>query len=177
MFSYNITERLELLLLQKEHAEELFALIDNNRQHLKEWMNWVDRVQSVHDTAASIEKTLQQAAEGGGFRAGLIFDGKLAGIINYHEIDWGNKKTSLGYWLGKEYEGRGLMTQAVQAFTKYAFNSMGLHRVEIRCAEENKKSRAVPEKLGFKMEGVLIESERLREGYVNQVVYGLVNAE
>jgi ribosomal-protein-serine acetyltransferase len=92
-------------------------------------------------------------------------------------VDWGNKKTSLGYWLGKKYEGQGIMTQAVDAFTQYAFDKMGLHRVEIRCAEKNKKSRAVPEKLGFQLEGTLKESERLAGGYVNQVVYGKVKTD
>ncbi|SDW86896.1 ribosomal-protein-serine acetyltransferase [Marinococcus luteus] len=175
MFAYKINDRLELLLLQKEHAGELFALIDKNREHLKEWMNWVDNVQSAQDTAANIERTLQQAAAGDGFRAGIRFEGDLVGVINYHEVDWGNKKTSLGYWLGEEYEGKGIMTQAVEAFTNYAFDRMDLHRVEIRCAEKNKKSRAVPEKLGFHLEGTLKESERLAGGYVNQVVYGMVN--
>lgn len=177
MFSYKINERLELLLLQKEHAGELFALIDKNRDHLKEWMNWVDSVQSVQDTAANIERALEQAAAGGGFRAGIRFEGDLVGVINYHEVDWGNKKTSLGYWLGKEYEGKGIMTEAVAAFTNYAFDRMDLHRVEIRCAEKNKKSRVVPEKLGFQIEGTLKESERLAGGYVNQVVYGMVKTE
>lgn len=177
MFAYKINEHLELLLLQKEHAGELFALIDKNRGHLKEWMNWVDNVQSVQDSAANIERTLEQAAAGGGFRAGIRFKGDLAGVISYHEVDWGNKKTSLGYWLGKKYEGQGIMTQAVEAFTHYAFDKMNLHRIEIRCAEENKKSRAVPEKLGFQLEGTLKESELLAGGYVNQVVYGMVKTE
>jgi ribosomal-protein-serine acetyltransferase len=69
LFVYKINESLELLL-QKEHAGELFALIDKNREHLKEWMNWVDNVQSVQHTAASIERTLQQAAAGGGVPGG-----------------------------------------------------------------------------------------------------------
>ncbi|MDZ5783259.1 GNAT family N-acetyltransferase [Marinococcus luteus] len=177
MFSYKINDRLELMLLQKEHAGELFALIDKNRGHLKEWMNWVDSVQSVEDTAANIERALEQAAAGGGFRAGIRFEGVLVGVINYHEVDWGNKKTSLGYWLGKEYEGKGIMTHAVEAIANYAFDEMELHRVEIRCAEGNIKSRAVPEKLGFQLEGILKDSERLAGGYVNQAVYGMVKTE
>jgi RimJ/RimL family protein N-acetyltransferase len=71
-----------------------------------------------------------------------------AGVIGFHKIDWNNKTTSLGYWLGKGYEGSGLMTKSVRACVNHNIVELDLNRVEIRAAEENTKS-AIPERLNF----------------------------
>ena len=66
-------------------------------------------------------------------------------MIGYHGIDWKNRGTSLGYWLGAEFTGKGLMTMSCRALTAHAFEAYGLKRVTIVCATENERSRAIPE--------------------------------
>jgi ribosomal-protein-serine acetyltransferase len=66
------------------------------------------------------------------------------------------------------------MTRAVKALIDHAFGELGLHRVEIRAAAENRRSRAIPERLGFEQEGILREAERVGERYQDLVVYGLL---
>lgn len=69
------------------------------------------------------------------------------------------------------------MTRACQAMITYAFHTMKLNKVEIRCATENVRSRAIPERLGFKEEGLIRQAEWLYDHYVDLVVYGLLASE
>ena len=65
----------------------------------------------------------------------------------------------MGYWLGEEHQGKGLMTAACRALVDYAFGELGLNRVVISCATENKKRCAIPERLSFRREGVKHQAE------------------
>ena len=177
MFSLRVDNDLELRLLEERHAEELSALSDENRDHLREWMPWVDESRTVEDRRNFIKRTLEQFANNDGFNAGIWFQGRLAGVIGYHRIDWRTRSTSIGYWLGASFQGRGIMTRVCRALVDHVFNGLGLNRVEIRCATENRKSRAIPERLGFTQEGVIRQAEWLYDHFVDLVVYGILVSE
>lgn len=66
------------------------------------------------------------------------------------------------------------MTRAVKALTHYAFHELNLNRVDIRAAVENKKSRSIPERLGFVNEGRLRQAEWLYDRYVDCIIYGML---
>ena len=83
--------------------------------------------------------------------------------------------TSIGYWLAESAQRRGTMTRAVQTLLDHAFGVWQLHRVEIRAAVNNTRSRAIPERLGFNQEGVLRAAERIGKRYTDQVVYAMLN--
>ncbi|MEC0276957.1 GNAT family N-acetyltransferase, partial [Peribacillus frigoritolerans] len=61
-----------------------------------------------------------------------------------------------------------------KALTDYAFIELKLDKVEIRVAEENKKSRGIPERLGFINEGCIRQAEWLYDHYVDHIVYGML---
>ncbi len=69
------------------------------------------------------------------------------------------------------------MTRACKAIIDHTFKDLGLHRVEIRCAAENFKSQAIPERLGFAREGVIRQAEWLYDHFEDHVVYGLLAPE
>lgn len=161
-------------MLDLQDAKQLFILTDQSKGSLKEWLPFIEKNKSLADTEAFIKSTMTQFSNNNGFQAGIWFEGKIAGVIGFHKIDWHNKSTSIGYWLGESYEGSGLMTKSVKAFVNYAFVELNLNRVEIRAAEENKKSRAVPERLNFSEEGHIRQSEWLYDRYVNHVIYGML---
>lgn len=177
MFHFVIDEDTELRLLEEQHAEALFALTDENREYLREWLPWLDDVTALSDTQEFIMRSLEQFSNNDGFQAGIWFQGELAGVIGFHEIDWVNRKTSIGYWLGATFQGRGLVTQACRALVDYAFDELRLNHVEIQCAVENRKSRAIPERLGFEEEGVILLAEWLYGHFVDHVVYGMLRGE
>ena len=173
-FRYILDEDAELLLLEEEHAAELYALTTASRGHLRRWLPWVDSVETVFDTQRYVRSCLQQFAEDNGFQAGIWYQGSLGGVIGYHAVDWVNRSTTLGYWLGESFQGKGLVTKACQALVDWAFREWRLNRVEIRCALQNQRSRAIPEGLGFTEEGVVREAEWLYDHFVDLAVYGML---
>ncbi len=115
---------------------------------------WIQR-QTEEDSMAFIQGAMQQAMQNNGFQAGIWSHGELVGIIGTHQIHWINRTVSIGYWLGEGYQGKGIMTKACQAVIRYLFEECGLHRIEIRAAVDNQKSRRIPERLSFSLEGIL----------------------
>lgn len=177
MFHIQVDKELFLAVLEKQHAEELFQLTDSSREYLREWLPWVDFTLSVEHSAQFIQAALEQYSHNDGFQLGIFQYGKLAGVIGLHHINWANKSTSIGYWLGEDFQGEGIMVRSCQAVIQYCFNELELHRIEIRAAVGNKKSQAVAEKLGFQREGCLRETEWLYDKYVDHLVYGLLEKE
>ncbi len=178
MFSLKVDDEIELGLFEERHAQTLFTLTDQNREYLREWLAWVDFTRSSEDSKGFIKITMKQVAENNGFQAGIWYKGELAGCIGYHYLEWSTRRTEIGYWLGQAYTGHGIMTRTARKLTEYAFGELGLNRVEIRCAPGNRKSRAIPERLGFTQEGTLrqvgLVHDRLLE---DLVVYGMLAAE
>lgn len=177
MFKHVIDDNIELRLVDMDHSEEMFKSIDSSREHLRKYLPWVDITKSSDDTKAFIESSKKQYAVNNGFNAGIWYKGEFAGVIGYHDINHSKKEVSIGYWLDEKYIGKGIMTKACREFIDYAFNTLELNRVEIRCAEDNLKSRAIPERLGFTKEGVIRDGELLNHGYVDCVVYGILRRE
>jgi ribosomal-protein-serine acetyltransferase len=147
-----------LTLLEENDAPELYALTDRNRERLRAWLPWADDVRSPEDTLRFVRGTRGSDTDR---QFCLKVEGRIAGCVGLHAIHRTHLCAFLGYWIGGEFEGRGLMTRAVRALTEHAFRDLGLHRVEIRCATGNARSRAIPERLGFRQEGLLRRAERV----------------
>ncbi|MFJ7841788.1 GNAT family N-acetyltransferase [Lysinibacillus sphaericus] len=177
MFRYSINEHTYLKMLDLNDVEELFALTDRSRETLREWLPFVDNVKTVKDTEQFVRNAMQQYADHNGIQAGIYYDGKLAGVIGYHQVNWQHKWTSIGYWLGNEFVGKGLVTNSMRAFIDFAFEYLKLNRIEVRVAVGNIRSRTIPKVLGFNEEGRLRDAEWLYDHYVDQVVYGLTAVE
>ncbi|PIC79003.1 RimJ/RimL family protein N-acetyltransferase [Sporosarcina sp. P18a] len=177
MFVHQVTEDISLKLVGQKDAEALFALVDGSREYLREWLPWVDSMTDVDQYGPIINAWLRQFAEEDGFQAGILYKGALAGFGGFHSVNYTNRQTSIGYWLAQDYQRKGIMTAVVSALVDYAFEEYDLHRVEIRCATENKRSRAVPERLGFKKEGVIRDGEFLYDHYHDLIVYGMLEDE
>ena len=167
----------ELRLLEERHAEKVYAAVDRNRVHLRRWMPWVDASRSADDVRAFIGRSLKRFAEHGFFQAGIWDGDEAVGVIGFHDPSEINHYISLGYWLDERRQGRGIMTRATAALVEFALIERGLHRVEIRAAPENARSRAIPIRLGFKEEGVLRQDEFLYDHYKDSVVYGMLAGE
>ncbi|WP_349409769.1 GNAT family protein [Pseudalkalibacillus sp. SCS-8] len=177
MFIFPIDQDLSLKLLEKKDIPELFALVDQSRNHLRKWLPWVDGMEKEEDYEPIIEMWLKQFAANDGFQVGILYQNQLAGMIGFHQIDHANRKTSIGYWLADHYQGKGIMTKATEALVDYAFHTLHLNRVEIQCGTENKKSAAIPKRLGFKKEGIIRDAEYLYDHYHDCALYSMLRKE
>ena len=177
MFTHRLRDNTELRLLEERHAQELADLTDRNREYLRVWLPWVDTNRTLDDRKNFIRGALEQFAQNRGFVAGIWHEGRLAGVIGYDAIDWDNRTTEVGYWLGEEFQGRGLVTEACRALVDHALEELELNRVIISCATENKRSCAIAERLGFRREGVRRQAEWLYDHFVDHVVYATLASE
>lgn len=165
----------ELKVLVEEDAERMFRLIDQNRMHLREWLPWIDSTREPANTRGFIEGTVRLKELNQGIHYGIWYEGSFAGTLGVHGINWANRNTTIGYWLGVQFQGRGLMTHAVYQYTNHlVFGKWNLNRVQIAAATDNVRSRAIPERLGFQMEGILRENEFVNERFVDHAIYGMV---
>jgi ribosomal-protein-serine acetyltransferase len=169
-----LSDHLSLELLTPGHADDLFRLTDENRDYLRQWLPWVDKVQTVDDTRAFILVAQAQFERHDGFQMVIHCQGNLVGTIGYHRIDWENRSTSLGYWLASAYQGQGIMTQACRVMVDHALRTLNLNRIEIRAATGNHRSQAVPKRLGFQPEGIIREGEWLYDHFVDLMIFGLL---
>ena len=177
MFSLRIDDDLSVRLLEERHAPGLFDLIDRNRDHLSRWFPWVEGTTDVAHTRDFLRRSLQKFAAGDGFEAGLFRADAHVGMLGLHYLRSEPGRTELGYWLAADAQGQGIMTRAVKGLTRILFDDYGLERIEIRCHPDNVRSRAVPERLGFRQEGVLRRVGMLRGEAFDHVVYGLLAKE
>ncbi|MCM3490269.1 GNAT family N-acetyltransferase [Alkalihalophilus marmarensis] len=174
MFYHYIREDLALKLVAVQDVEETFQLVDRNRAYLKEWLPWVDYSKTAEDTKSFVLANLKNYAEQKSLTTYIVYNKQIAGIVSFNTIDWNNKSVSIGYWIGQEFQGNGIVYDAVKALTNHAFHDLGLNRVEIRAAVQNEKSRAVAERLGFTQEGIVRETEWLYDHYVDHVIYSML---
>ncbi|SHF97526.1 GNAT family N-acetyltransferase [Ornithinibacillus halophilus] len=174
MLVYDIDEELTLRTLDERDAVALFSLIENSREHLREWLPWVDETTTLFDSQQFISSSDVLFKKKIGLNTGIIYNGELVGVAGFNKFDWNNGIGYIGYWLSKDYQGKGIMTRVVQALIDYAFEQLNLNRVDIRVAYENYKSRAIPERLGCRIEGQIRQAEWLYNHYVDHVIYGML---
>ena len=170
-------ENITLRELYEKDAGPLFQLTDSNRAYLREWLPWLDQNKSVESTLAFIQHNQQLSKSGNAASFGIWYRTELAGVISYNVIDKANQCAVIGYWLAEKFQGHGIMTKACAKLIEDAFLTRKLNRVEIHCAVENIKSRAIPERLGLTLEGVLRQKEFIYDHYNDMAVYSLLSTE
>jgi ribosomal-protein-serine acetyltransferase len=177
VFRKILREDVYLALLEERHASEVFAVVDRERELLREWLPWVDGSTEVAHTENFIRISLEQFADNEGFSAGIWSGGAFAGVIGTHKIDWLYRRVEIGYWIAAKYRGQGIVTEACRAVIEHAFHEWKLNRVEIHCAAGNAKSCAIAKRLGFQFEGVLREAQFLAGKYLDINVYSMLARE
>jgi len=155
----------------------LYRLVDANRAYLAEWLPWAAGQSGIETHLEFIRVARRQLADDNGFQAAILDGVDIVGVIGFHRIDWANRSTSIGYWIGALSQGRGIVTTAVRALTAHAFEVWELNRVEIRAATGNARSAAIPLRLGFVEEGVARQSERHGDSYKDLAVYSMLAAD
>ncbi|GAB4549088.1 MAG: GNAT family protein [Pleurocapsa sp.] len=174
MFFREIDRDLKLSLSIPQYAEELFKLTDKNRDFLKQWLPWLDNIQKVSDTQEFIELQLLKFQQKKALHITIFYQNQIVGVLGFNQIDTVNGIGYIGYWLGEEYNGKGIMTKSVQELVEIGHSYYSFNRIDIRCAVENSRSRAIPERLGFKNEGIIRQAVKYYDTYQDLVVYGLL---
>ena len=171
---FRVSDDIRLRMFREGDAVGVFHTVVRNLEHLKPFMHWATPEYSVESAREFIEISLSSAEARRGFSFGLFDRGEFIGSVGFVKFDWTVRKTEIGYWIDKEEEGKGIVSAACRVLIEYAFDELGMNRVEVRCSSKNERSAAIPERFGFKMEGVLRQSE-FRDGRLHDFfIFGLL---
>lgn len=176
-FVIPVRENIILRFIRPEEAEALYTLVDTNRAYLRKWLDWVDAQTGPDVSRENIIKRMEKAREGESLDLGVYEGEKLIGSMGFNGIHRKPRRAEIGYWLAENHEGRGIMTDCVRALISYGFKELKLHRIEIHCSTNNQKSFAIPERLGFKLDGILRDGSFLYDHFENSKVYSMLESE
>ena len=164
----------ELVLKQLERSDsiDIFNAIDSQREYLGKWLPFVEYTRKIYDT----EKYVNSVVEAPEDRFEYVFtirkNDNFVGLIGFKDTDRLNNKTEIGYWISERYQKQGIVTRSVDQLCHFAFNSLDMNRIQIKCAVRNHASKVIPQKLGFKFEGIERDGELLTGGvYTDLEVY------
>ncbi|GIO23323.1 GNAT family N-acetyltransferase [Oceanobacillus sp. J11TS1] len=151
------TERLLIRAPKPEDWKPIYEAIQASIKELRPWLPFARQEQ----TELGAQKTTKKAYLNFLAREDLrfhAFDKETGEFIissGLHRINWNVRKFEIGYWIDTKFSGKGYVTELVEGLTTFAFQELKANRVEIRCDTKNIKSKAVAERAGFKLEGIL----------------------
>ncbi|MEO1805738.1 MAG: GNAT family N-acetyltransferase [Bacteroidota bacterium] len=140
--------------LKPEHTDRLYELIEENRSYLQNWLSWISRIQNHSDCYRFLLHVNYRSIYDGRWVYGIWHEEQLVGLLDFNEPNARLQQISLGYWLGEEYQGQGIVTGCVSACIDYLFTIHNVSRIIIKCATDNLRSQAVAQRLNFDWEGL-----------------------
>ncbi|MBA2938041.1 GNAT family N-acetyltransferase [Paenibacillus sp. CGMCC 1.16610] len=150
------TDRMSLVRLDPTSSELVLDYVNRNRAFLKEWE--IERNEQYYTNsyqADLLEKEVKLIEDGLLLKVWMLYEDRVIGSISLSNIVRGAfQSCHLGYRMDGSLVNRGLMTEGVQAMIDYAFEVVGLHRIEANIMPRNAASLMVVKKLGFYEEGL-----------------------
>lgn len=169
-----VVNGVSLEVLNSSHAQAIYELTENNREYLRQWLPWVDCISHCSDTNDFILSVSSQYVS---THFSIFYQGEICGVIGFDSINQQHAIGVVGYWVDQKTSGKGIATTALLRLLSIGFNEYYLNKIEVKCAENNFKSRSIPERLGFRYEATLRECEWLYTKYVNHAVYSMLSSE
>lgn len=150
------TERLLIRLPLPGDGKMVFDAVQASRNDLKKWLGFAQNEQSLEETEVNVREAHLKFLKRENLRLHIFLreTGEFIGSSGMHRINWDIPKFEIGYWIDSRQSGKGYITETVHGITGFAFNELGAKRVEIHCDTKNLKSRAVPERLKYVLEGI-----------------------
>lgn len=167
-----VDKHIVLRQLEISDAEDIFNTIDSQREHLGPFLPFVETTKQLSDTKAFVESAVNAPKDRMEYTFTIRVKDRFAGLAGFKDTDRVNKKTEIGYWLSRDFLGRGIMTRSVSTLCDFAFRELDINRIQIKCAVTNSASRNIPHRLGFQLEGIERDGELLTGGvFTDLAVY------
>jgi ribosomal-protein-alanine N-acetyltransferase len=164
---------LKLRAVTNKDAAEIYGMQSN-----EEVMKYIDRPlpASVTEVDEWIKKVdlLQQKNESILWAITLQDSDTLIGTIGYWRMLPEHYRAEIGYMLNPAYQGKGIMSEALNIVTQYGFNNIGLHSIEANANPANQASIKLLEKTGFVREGYFKENYYFNGNFLDSAIYSLI---
>jgi ribosomal-protein-serine acetyltransferase len=168
-----VSDKIRLESLKLSMAPVIFETIDRDRAYLRQWLPFVDSTSELRHTESFIH-SITSTDNKRDMIYSIWYNEEFAGLIGFKDTDSVNKKTEIGYWLAEKMQQKGIVTDCVKTLVKVAFQKLGLNRVQIKVAENNTKSEAIPQRLNFQFEGIERAGELHRNKFLDLKIYSLL---
>lgn len=165
---------ISLIPVRQCDAAALAALVADNHDHLRTFMPKVTGLGMLEAAQQYLDYVVGLGGDGDLFEWHIFSGERLCGAIRLNHIERDNHKASISYYIGEQHQGNGLATSSVRAALRFAFERLGMNRIELKCASDNVASQRVAERLGFAWEGLLRQAELVDGVYLDHFVYGLL---
>ena len=149
-------DNIEIRVATELEAPLHFDAISDSVQEIGAWEGWCTEHYALKDSRKYLVECAEKQLRGIEYNF-CIFDrhsGQIVGAVSVNRINTDYKFGNVGYWIRSGFTGKSLATIAAKAAVYFAFNELGLTRVEIVAMEENHRSRRVAEKIGAVSEGL-----------------------
>ncbi len=173
----HVAPGIKLVPVALSDANALAALIARNVSHLQTFMPKVVGLGTTASATSYLTSVIEKRELSQVLEWHIVQNGVLCGAVRLNHIELACSKTSIGYYVGADFQGKGLATASVRAVIAYAFEHLGFNRVELRCATGNRASQRVAEHLGFSWEGLLRQAEFVNSEYLDHFVYSILREE
>jgi len=170
-----INSELYIRKISLHDADEVYDIIDSDRDHLKVWLPFVELTFSSKNTREFVEQLSKPFSQELVFT--ICFNDKITGLIGFKEIDRINKKLEIGYWISSTNQGKGLVSSSCKVLIENAFKKMDMNRIQIKCGVGNTRSSNIPKRLGFTFEGIERCGEKHNNHFIDLEVYSLLRKE
>ena len=167
-------------LIRQSDTADFFSLVTSNKPRLEAFFPvTVANAESMESFATYIEDRLLRIDQRENYPFVVIdtHSGKIIGYIHVKNIDWGIPKGELGFFIDKQYAGKGILTKATKAVIDHLLKELGFEKIYLRTHETKLPARKLAEKCGFILEGKLRKDHRTTAGeLVDLCYYGLLKS-
>ncbi|MBL4650517.1 MAG: GNAT family N-acetyltransferase [Aureispira sp.] len=167
------TKRLFLRAYQLSDAANLYHILQNNQAHFEEYFPIMLELDDLEKCTQFIQEQIDGIQSKSKLAYGIydLETGTYLGHIFLNDIEWVVPKGQIGYFIAKDWQGKGLITEALQAFSQHCFDIWALEKLYLRTALNNIGSQRVALKAGFELEGVIRSDFRTADDKLIDVYY------
>lgn len=169
-----VNDRITLHATGERFVHPLHQLIVKNRDHLQQFLDWPQHVKTIEDTRKTVQSNMLLHQRGYAKMFMIVVDELLVGVLSFNAIEPLNKTAYIGYWLDKEAQGQGILSQALQAMIAFYARRGDVRRFVIKCRVANHASNQVAKRNGFTLEGCLRQAEFLNGNYDDQNIWAKI---
>lgn len=194
MFYLAIDQDIQVRTLHPEDTDALFQLIERNRSRLRPWIHpnalpetissarkltvesflnslpdSLDEQETCHDYFQELDQYIPPLNPP--MEMGIWVNERLVGQIMLGRLQENFTEAEIGYWIDGEFEGRGIVTHCVSGLMEYAIDNMGIERFIIGCAAENRRSSAIPKRLGYRLLAMVPDGEIVGDFIYDRLIH------
>ena len=170
------TPRLLLRPLDEQDAAEFHQAVEESADTLTPWLPWVAFQRDLQAARKLVRASARDWDRNLAYRLAIFPNagGRLLGVVGLEVIRVMHARAEMGYWLRKDAQGHGFMTEAAHELLSVAFDQWEFHRIGVAAATSNHQSLAVIARLGFRFEGIAREAEFCAGRWLDHAKFALL---